>query len=293
MQYHEFAPHPALRSYIFSYNIFRGTLDVPAEEAVMHFPSDGGSELIINLGDPVAASVDPESLAPSSASTVIGPISRNLLVKPFGHSVVAIVRFLPGGLSTIFHIPATELSDQNIDCEAVLGSAAKRLVERTGNSHDLTDIVGVFDNFFLKHISSYPNVDIQIQEALKVMAAQGGQISIRKIAENSGLSRRQFERRFVKTVGISPKRFCRIKRFATVFPYHTKFPGHGWADVAAACGYSDQAHLIRECNFFTGRSPETYLNSMKPLEMAFLRINDPMSHLFKTVSHFALTLPCR
>jgi AraC-like DNA-binding protein len=37
------------------------------------------------------------------------------------------------------------------------------------------------------------------------------------------------------------------------------------ADIAARCGYSDQAHLIRECKALTGQTPARLMTSERSL----------------------------
>ena len=94
-----------------------------------------------------------------------------------------------------------------------------------------------------------------------------------------GLSCRQLERRFLRDVGITPKRFCRIQRFQQVF--QTIEDGADWVRAAVECGYYDQAHLIRDCKDFSGEAPAA-LVAGDELARHFL------SHFSKTSTRVAL-----
>ena len=67
------------------------------------------------------------------------------------------------------------------------------------------------------------------------------------------ISPRQLERRFKRQVGIGPKLFCRIQRFQRVFREIES--GGNWVQAALACGYYDQAHLVRDMRQFSGETP--------------------------------------
>ena len=74
-----------------------------------------------------------------------------------------------------------------------------------------------------------------------------------------GLSPRRFIQVFSAEVGLTPKLFCRIRRFQRVVRHIAKEERVEWADVAADCGYFDQAHFIHDFRAFSGINPTTYL----------------------------------
>jgi transcriptional regulator GlxA family with amidase domain len=77
---------------------------------------------------------------------------------------------------------------------------------------------------------------------------RGGQ-RIDRIAKDLGLHMR-LERMFAREVGLPPKTFARIVRFQGVL----RGAGDRTA-IALACGYYDQAHLIRDFKEFAGEAP--------------------------------------
>ena len=66
------------------------------------------------------------------------------------------------------------------------------------------------------------------------------------------------EQRFHESVGITPKRFCRIQRFQTVPDRMVEHEPIQWVNVALDNGYFDQTHLIRNFREFTGVTPMEY-----------------------------------
>ena len=70
-----------------------------------------------------------------------------------------------------------------------------------------------------------------------------------------GLSARQLRRRFAHVVGYGPKlfeRICRLDRFAD------STSDEPLATLAVRLGYSDQAHLTRDCVALTGSTPRRF-----------------------------------
>ena len=72
------------------------------------------------------------------------------------------------------------------------------------------------------------------------------------------LSPKRFIERFKADVGVTPKRYCRLLRFQRVVTNAHRGGATDWAELALACGYFDQAHLIHDFREFSGLTPTAY-----------------------------------
>jgi AraC-like DNA-binding protein len=64
--------------------------------------------------------------------------------------------------------------------------------------------------------------------------------------------------RFRQQVGLPPKTAARLIRFDAVWRRLADRPPARWDQIAAECGYADQAHLIRDFRQFTGATPTEF-----------------------------------
>ena len=83
--------------------------------------------------------------------------------------------------------------------------------------------------------------------------------TIGSVTRHIGLSPRRFIQLFDDEVGLTPKLFCRVRRFQGVLPLIHGGRSADWADLALQCGYFDQAHFSHDFRAFSGVSPTTYL----------------------------------
>ena len=81
---------------------------------------------------------------------------------------------------------------------------------------------------------------------------------VRKVTRNIGISQRRFIQLFTDHVGLTPKLFCRIRRFQNVLRLVRTGEPFQWADVALASGYYDQSHFIHDFTEFSGFTPKAY-----------------------------------
>jgi methylphosphotriester-DNA--protein-cysteine methyltransferase len=86
-------------------------------------------------------------------------------------------------------------------------------------------------------------------------------VDLGAMAAQSQLSVRQFERVFVEQVGVAPKMFGRIARFARVLQSKSDEPDRTWSEIVADAGYYDQMHFVRDCRAFGGDTPTALMRT--------------------------------
>jgi methylphosphotriester-DNA--protein-cysteine methyltransferase len=100
--------------------------------------------------------------------------------------------------------------------------------------------------------------DELVNLAVSLIKQAAGNIKITSLAEQLHISQAQFEKRFRKKVGASPKKFASIVRLRNVLNMN---PGkNNLLRAGLDAGYFDQAHFIKDFKSFTGQTPEQYFS---------------------------------
>jgi transcriptional regulator GlxA family with amidase domain len=98
-----------------------------------------------------------------------------------------------------------------------------------------------------------PRRERAAQAARLIEGSLKGRLDIFGIAEKINVSRRQLERDFRCTYGVSPAEYARRVRFERAAS--ALEAGCAIIDVASDLGYADQSHLTRVMRAGTGRTP--------------------------------------
>jgi AraC-like DNA-binding protein len=174
--------------------------------------------------------------------------------------------FQPSALGLLFALPAQEFTDQDFDAEQVFGIIIKRFHERLADCRTFEERISVANQFLLKHVAAPPRDGISAA-ATDILRGAGG-ARIPAMAGRANLGLRQFERRFVQLVGVSPKLFARIARFEAALDRMARSPQSSWTEVAHRFGYYDQMHMVHD---FSRLTDETPTRTLRNFEAAFER----------------------
>ncbi len=163
--------------------------------------------------------------------------------------------FLPGAFSTLFGVPAVELTNRDFDGEEVLGRRINELYARLGEVSAFHERVHIADSFLTLMRPDGVSVSAIIRTA-QAMIRNNGSVRVSELAHETGLGLRQFERRFGREIGISPKLYARIIRFEAALQRRAIAPTARWTDIAHDLGYHDQMHMVHDFTRLSGDSPD-------------------------------------
>jgi AraC-like DNA-binding protein len=245
MHFSQHAAPPPLAHWVKSIWSAQGTrAEFAAPEPIV---PDGCVEIVLNLADPFA---DHRGLQPFDliAGQMTGPVTAVAT----GDVDLIGVRFWPGRAGAALRLPMWQLRDRLIAASSVMRGSA-HLVEALRELPRLQRI-GHLSAALSQQFGSRSRSTSAVDHALALIDAQSGNIGIDAVARQVGVTRRHLERRFKDEVGLGMKQFARITRVHAAIRMVDDQPMRSGADIAARCGYSDQAHMIRECRTLAGRT---------------------------------------
>ena len=258
MIYHSRNPTSRLADFV---ERFWQCLDTPSHRPVRILPS-GTIELVINLCEDevrVYDSAQAERCMRFSGAVVSGPYSGCLMIDPMQHSSIIGVRFKPGGAFPFLSAPAHELADMHLDLETLWGRTAAELRERLRAATTVAERFSLLEDALVSRLRHPPRRHGAVPIALATFDRTEGGATVHDVARRVGLSQRRLIEVFATEVGLTPKLYCRVRRFQKARDLVWKVEAPDWARVAIDCGYFDQSHLIRDFQAFSGLSPAAYL----------------------------------
>jgi AraC-like DNA-binding protein len=239
------------------------------ESAQRVFP-DGCLELVIHLGDPFRARIDTGDLQTQPRRLVVGQMVQAVTLEPTGRVDVWGVRVHPWGARLLFEGPASHLTGRIEHAGDVAPDLAQALVDAIadGRAPEALSVQALCRVLERRARATATPDRLCADAAAWLLAAPA--TSLVHLAHRGGLSPRQFERRFLAGVGLTPKTFARIARFQRVCALLGAAP-ETLSAAAVACGYYDQSHLSRDARAFAGSTPARLRQDDSPLAEHFLR----------------------
>ncbi len=186
---------------------------------------------------------------PGHGAIVVGPDTGPWLSDPDFGALSFGVRFLPGAGGAALGLPLEELRDRRLGLFE-LGLDPREHLHGGADPADVPRLLVAAAS----RLSAAGAPDPAVQAAVARLSAPRQRVD--QLSRQLGLSERQLRRRFQVSVGYGPKtlqRVLRLRRFGAG-------PHPDLARSALNAGYSDQAHLTRECRRLTGLSPAQYLS---------------------------------
>jgi AraC-like DNA-binding protein len=240
--YREFRPLPALSDVVLCTweRTIPRSVAAPAPQRVL---PDACVDLVWRGGELLTAGPDTRA--------VMSPLRA-------GETVVGI-RVRPGAAGALLGLPAKEIRDERVPLDLLWPSFGHELAERLGDATDARQRRDLLERALLRRRADADQADALVIHALALLDRSRTKVS--RLGSELAISERQLLRRFRAAVGYGPKladRVLRFQRFVAQAP-----AGDALARVAAEVGYSDQAHLTRDCVELAGLPPTQLIATLR------------------------------
>lgn len=268
IRYREVRPGVALAPFVELYWLLSGDPS-PGESDQPIFP-DGRMEIVLNLADPFVEHQEGALPRRQPLAMVVGQMDRPVRIAPTGRVDLLGIRLRPAGAASILGVPAGELRGSLLGIDAV-SAALGRDLAAAGDARTGAARIAHVEAALRRRVAATKAPPAAVVWAADALVASP--LPVDRVAARAGLGTRQLERQFDRWVGLPPKLFSRIQRFQRVFRALHAGP-EPVVEAALACGYYDQAHLVRDFRAFTGEPPTALLASLHDFTLRFTHARD-------------------
>jgi AraC-like DNA-binding protein len=178
--------------------------------------------------------------------------SGTFAIRPRGPLGVITVRLKPEGASRLARASMHELMNVKIGLRNIFRDHDIALLEeRVMECGSSSERIACVESFLFQNLRQDYEDPVFSRASLCLRRNPG--LRMQKLASLLGISERHLSRGFRATYGTSPKQYARLARIEKVVA--ARKSGLGWTDVAYACGFADQAHLIHDFGTIVGGTP--------------------------------------
>lgn len=265
MIYRKFQPCPLLDPYIECYFVWQSAGE-PVKDLVVESPPNGFCSIVFNNGDPYFLQNKKYEKLAVPKTFIAGQAIYSYKLFLNGNISIAGIVFKPAGLATLFDLPVYEYTEERIDLNKVfIPATISHLSGQLLMEKEPLQKAKLLEAFLMERFEKNKPQPDYIDYAANLIVEKNGMLHINDLLKDIYMSRRNFERRFFKKVGLSPKYYARVRRMSYLMNLIAGKKKVDWGTIFSECEFYDQSHFIRDFLEFTGRTPQQYLGENKEL----------------------------
>jgi len=256
------APHPGLSSYVSGYCGYAEHADLPVRRRQV---ANAQVALIFSFGDSIDLVSMTNCRRPTGRfrSFVAGFHAGHSTTEYIGRQRGVQVNLAPLGVYRLLGIPASELANQVISVDDLPGTKLTDLADRLAWAPDWHARFELLDRALLSWADEGSAADPAVTWAWNQLKRSHGEVTVGKLSDEIGWSRRHFVARFRQQVGIPPKPCGRVLRFDHAVRLLKGQDSSSITDIAALCGYADHSHMNRDFRLLAGYTPSDHLAALQ------------------------------
>ncbi len=224
-------------------------------------PFGGGScrflnvPLILNFGAPFGLVDRRSGHVTRRRSFVAGLHTTYALVESRDDEYCLQIDLTPLGARRLFRMPMHVFADRTVELTDVMGRTFHTLVEQLGNTVGWDARFDIAERFLLDRLGDQQD-EADVAWAWRRLLETRGTARVADLTAELGWSHKRLGLRFREEIGLTPKKAGRLLRFQHALARQQDGLSACPAEVAADCGFADQAHMIHEFQAFAGMTPQ-------------------------------------
>jgi AraC-like DNA-binding protein len=265
-----YQPSEGLSPYIRRHYVYEA--DLPDTSELIDGVFVENSFVLILLRGEWAAEVKPGVWQCPGNVVLCGPSTKPLRIRVRGAFRVVGFAIRPSGWKSMFWESTRSFLDRFVALTDSWGDASQPMFDAVNAAADDEARVAAMELAINRQMDRIGprEPDAQIAEFERI-ARQNSVMKVDDIADQLGLSVRQFERRSLDTFGLTPKMVLRRSRFFEMAAALRGFSSPS-EEQLTALRYSDHSHLNREFKRFAGITPRAFTKVVTPLFSANLKM---------------------
>ena len=112
--------------------------------------------------------------------------------------------------------------------------------------------------FLLNRLTDNEIIDRIVKSTVETILTANGQLTVEELSKQTNINRRQLERKFSSTIGLSPKQLSKTIRLQATLKMLLNKQFTSLTALAYEGAYYDQAHFIKDFKEFTGLTPKEF-----------------------------------
>ena len=250
--YKEYKPPVSLRKFIDKIWIFESYDESEKFKNFRLIPNYTSSLIVI-------LPAEPEKLQ----LFLTGPNTQSMPIANFSDQIVFGFSFFSYNMPSLFGTTPADTLNSKITPQ-ILGSGSTSAeltakLRRSGSLKEMSKIIAEFLSDSLGNITMYSD---DISMIIERIISSDGSVKLEEIYSALTISQRQFQRKFSKRTGLTPKEFSKLVRFHHVTRKLVKNNFRHF-DTLVESGYYDQSHYYREFKEFIGMLPSRFESRQK------------------------------
>jgi AraC-like DNA-binding protein len=232
---------------------------------------DGTLDVVLNLGEPVYLSGDEASFIQMPDVSLTGLYHDKRLLSYDGsvHLIGAV--FNPGFAHLFIKDNLTNYEANTCDASFIFGNDINDVTEQMHSMHEEKEKHLLLEKFLISRLQKQKDDYYlsRIALAIKDIHLSKGNVEIRSLGEDYFIGERNFRRKFIEYVGISPKKYAsiiRVKAFCKLYKSMTA----DYQNISDELEYTDKSHLYKDFRKIIGTNPTSYFTQLNTFGNEFI-----------------------